>query len=841
MLVSAVLSQTVYAWETVEYSDVTLGTDVLFHVTNSAFKSSSERAEEINERIKRVFSDPSVDASTFQIHAGLDGNPTLMLDSRLLCTVHPLDAQSYGTTQQMLAQRWLERLQQEFQQYRREQSKALAETRPGKKNTSLGQHAVLLLFLEIGVLLFASLLFGELFVRLGQPAIIGQIMAGIVLGQTVFGNLFPSASELIFPQDGSQTRHIEVVSWIGVSFLLMLTGMESDFTMLKRLGKPALYLTVIGLLGPLLAGGVTSLALPRQLLGDEHLKLALAVLLGAVFSASSVAVVAKILMDMKLLKRDIGQLALGVSLSHDLLCCLLLSAVAILSGKGSNGGNLILITLAGTAGFLLVMYFGRPLFFAILRWVNDKISTSEGLITAMAVLLLFCAATTEALGLHVVLGAFAAGVILSQAPVVNRKVVRPLEIVTLGFFAPIFFASAGLNVNLVCLLKPELAAVTLALLLVAILSKLGACYLAGRLAGLGTWESVSIGLGANARGSMGLILAMLGYTLNIISLDMLAVVIFIAVASTALTPPLMKWALAKIQVTDEERQRAEKEERRAQTILSSIRRVLWPTSGKGRSRFIGKLLDSIGERQVVETTALWVKQPGSTNGTPFSSIAQAINKQRVMLSRRTVKSQDPIKSIVSESNRGYDLLVMATDKPDANDTHVFGDIVDTVILNTSTRVLVVYEPEQTGEQQIRKVLVPVSSSDISVIAGEFGITLARSLGAHVTWLIISAEESKSLYSDKTRSGEKLEVRSSDEISNRLSELSKALDVGFEPVLVHTSAHPAEAIVFEAQRRNIDLIVLGAERKLSKGLFLGHTVNFVLRHAPCTVAVLKLRG
>ena len=487
------------AWSTVEYCDVYLGSEKVFTVTNTAVLTATDRAQNITEHIQTILSNPNMNPEHLRLRTGIDGVPVIMLDNFAVCGVTTEDCTASGKSATSLAQQWLQTLKAKLLAAKQREPAAKA----GHENKTLGEHAILLLFLEIGILLLASLCFGELMVRLGQPAIIGQILAGLVLGQTFFGNLFPDLSVQLFPEDSSQSKLIAAVSWIGVSFLLMLTGMETDTSMLKRLGKPALYIASIGMVVPLLAGALVSLILPARLGGDQ--KAAFAIFVGAVFSASSVPVVAKILMDMKLLKRDVGQLVLSASLSHDLLCCLLLAVIAVLSGSGSSAGSPLFTAIFGTLAFVLVIYFGRPLFFYLLRWVNDKVSTSDGLVTAIIVMLLLSAATTQALGIHIVLGAFAIGVVLSQAPVINNKVVRPLEIVTMAFFAPIFFASSGLNVNLGTLLEPELAGITLFLCAAAMVSKMGGCYIAGKLAGLRPWESFAVGVGANARGSMGLI------------------------------------------------------------------------------------------------------------------------------------------------------------------------------------------------------------------------------------------------------------------------------------------------------------------------------------------------
>lgn len=824
-----------------EFCDIYVGKEKIFSVTNTKLISALERGERINERLADIVQDKHADLNQLNIKTGIDGIPVIRLDESIICSIRPLDCEINQKSAQVLANEWMEKIRTHIKDAKEEAQKTGAPKQAEKKtNSNLSEHAVLLLFIEIAILLFTSIVCGEIMVRLGQPAIIGQIFAGLLLGQTFFGAFMPDLSNMLFPNDGSQSRLIEVVSWIGVSFLLMMTGMETDASMLKKLGKPLLYFGTIGLAGPLLLGALGSLMMPDILMGNIQNKLAFAVFVGTVFAASSVPVVAKILIDMKMLKLDTGQLVIATSLVHDLLCCLLLAVIVVLSGsQEGSGANPILIAIVGTACFLALMYFGRPVFFTILRWVNDHVSSKEALITAMVVLLLSCAAATQALGVHIVLGAFAAGVILSQAPVINHKVVKPLETVTMGFFAPVFFASSGLSVNLSSLLDPLLGTITILISLATILSKLATCYIAGKVAGIGTYESLSVGVGANAKGSLGLILAMLGYSLNIISLDMYAVVIFVSLFSTAVTAPLMKLCMNKVKITDEQKERIKQEERKSRTILSTIRRVLLPISDKRRNPFVSQLLNSIGQNQVIETTALWVKEPDTNSNQLFSFISSTLNKKLVSLLQKTSSSSNKLEAITEEANRGYDLIIMATDEPAADADYVFGELVDSVILNTTNHTLVIYDPDPTGNRVIKKVLVPVSGSELSLAAAEFAISLAKSLNASATCLSIAESEVDELYSEYTQSGVKIQTHVNKEIESSLKELSLALNVEFDPLMVQTKALPAQAVVMTADQHNIDLIVIGAEPKLGRNLFFGHTINFILRNAPCAVAVLKM--
>ena len=214
------------AWRAVEYCDVYIGSQKVFTVTNTPVMSAIDRAQSISSRIQTIVGTGDFNPTHLSVRKGLDNVPVIMLDNTPICGVTAEDSAVFGKSADAVAIEWAEALKA-----RLEEAKSTASpvaTPKAHESKTLNEHAVLLLFLEIGVLLLFSLIFGELMVRLGQPAIIGQILAGLVLGQTVFGNFFPDLSIQLFPQDSSQSKLIEAVSWIGVSFLLMLTGMETD-------------------------------------------------------------------------------------------------------------------------------------------------------------------------------------------------------------------------------------------------------------------------------------------------------------------------------------------------------------------------------------------------------------------------------------------------------------------------------------------------------------------------------------------------------------------------------------------------------------------------------------
>jgi hypothetical protein len=172
--------------------------------------SAFDRAENISSHIQALLANPKTDPEHLSIRQSIDGVPVIMLDNVAICGVTSEDSAAFGKSPQAVAADWMNSLKTKMLETKLKA--APSPTKSAKESKTLNEHAVLLLFLEIGVLLLASLCFGELMVRLGQPAIIGHILAGIVLGQTFFGNFFPDVSVQLFPQDSSQSKLIEAVS-----------------------------------------------------------------------------------------------------------------------------------------------------------------------------------------------------------------------------------------------------------------------------------------------------------------------------------------------------------------------------------------------------------------------------------------------------------------------------------------------------------------------------------------------------------------------------------------------------------------------------------------------------
>lgn len=795
--------------------------------------SAEERARLVNSRIERILRDPQLDPAAITLRALPDGTPLITLGDLPIVEVTVADAEAAGRSPEALAAEWSTALRSSLTQLQ----PLFLQPQQTVSVKTLKEHRVLLLILQIALLLLAARLFGELALRLGQPPVIGQLLAGIILGHSVLGALWPEAKALVFPVEATQSYLLEVVSWIGVLFLLLLTGLETDMVLIRQQGKPVLLVAVTGILFPFALGAGVGYLLPVALLTTPESRLVLALFLGTVLSVSSVPVIAKILLDMRLLRRNVGQLILASALVHDTVGWLILGVVASLASSGSIEISVVGKTVVGTAVFLgLAATVGRPAVRRLLRWVNDHIQVEQALLTTVVVLMLLAAAITQAIGVHAVLGAFVMGILLRESPLVTERVLHPLEAVTTAIFAPIFFAAAGLHVNLVLLANPGLLLMAALLTGAACAGKIAGCYLGARWAGVAHWPALSVGIGTNARGAMGLIVGVLGFSLGILTVNMFSMIVLMAVVTTAMTPPLLRSTLRHVQPAREEEERLQKEALRARSFIGRLQRVLLPTRGGADAAFAGTLLGAVARHQPLEITALYA--PSSAKD-EHAAPALAAARERIAAAGATFHGIQappgpPDAAILAEAARGYDLLALGCGPTRPDDTALFGEFVDRVARVAPVPLLVV-RAVHGAEKAIRLVLLPTATSAHSVHAAEFAIAIARTTGARILALHVYEQVAQGPFwlADHERRAEEAGV----DLLEQVRSLGEAYGVTVETRLLR-SDHAGDEIVRAAREQGADLIVMGGSARPTRNLFLGATVSAVLTGADCAVAVLR---
>lgn len=418
----------------------------------------------------------------------------------------------------------------------------------------MGGHQVLVFTTLLGLLLGSALLLGRLARRLGLPSVIGELCAGVLIGPSVLGAVAPGVFGWLRLDQVGQLHLVDAVGHIGVLLLVGITGIGIDLKLMHRNARTTAWVSTTALVLPLVTGVALGLVLPADLLGQSGERIPFAGFVGVALCVSAVPVLAKTLLDMRLLHRDFGQLTMNSATVIDLVGWLLLSVVAAMATVGVRAAN-VLLPLAFIALVVVVcLTVARPVVGQALRLAGR--SGDPGVLTATVVLLVFAfAAGTQALHLEAVLGAMLGGMVIGSSKWLDRDRLTPLRTFVMAVPAPLFFATAGLRMDLTALARPEILAATGLVLAVAVVGKFAGAYLGARTARLGRWEALALGAGLNARGAIEVIIAMVGLQLGILSTAMYTIIVLVAITTSLTAPPMLRLAARNIEETNEERAR----------------------------------------------------------------------------------------------------------------------------------------------------------------------------------------------------------------------------------------------------------------------------------------------
>ncbi|MFN2609066.1 MAG: cation:proton antiporter, partial [Acidimicrobiales bacterium] len=683
--------------------------------------------------------------------------------------------------------------------------------------------------------------------RVGLPSVVGELLAGFVLGPSLLGNVAPGVFTSIFPQRPEQVHLLEVVSWLGVIMLLILTGLETDVGLIARKGKGAAAISLGGIAVPFVTGAALGLVLPTDFVADPHKRLVFALFIGTAMSISAIPVIAKVLMEMKIIRRDIGQITLAAGMIDDTVGWILLSVVAGLASSGTisplTAGRSILYVLL----VLGVAYtVGRRLVSLLIRTLDNQIGGDMVKITALMALALGFGAITQFLRLEAVLGAFIAGILVGQVKRFDERLRHTFEQVALGVFAPVFFAASGLRVDLGRLADPKVLGVGLLVLAIAIVGKFVGAYAGARATRLGHWEALSLGAGMNARGAMEIIVATIGLSRGILTPEMYSIILMVAIVTSLMAPPILRWTLAHVEPSVEEKARLEAEDRRREGFVSNLKRVLLPVRREGDADVAAKLVRLLVADEEVEVTSLYLHRQGDDAGPERAkeAIDTQLDKPRT---RVAVEEERPSETILAEARRGYDLIVLA-----ANERHtdggpsMFDRSVDEVIQGSPCPLLVVSSPEGDDRESRlahlpgEHILVPISGADTDRYAAEVAFAMASAAGnGTVVDLVhvVSGPQHTVRMGSYTAILHAVEI--GEDVVANIAELGRASGATVETdVLV--ADQPEHAIVERAERR-ADLVVMASSRKpVTQRAFFGHRIDFVVGHSPCPVVVVSAR-
>jgi len=704
-------------------------------------------------------------------------------------------------------------------------------------STGLGSDQLLVFWASLVALLAVAQGLGALARRLGQPSVVGELAAGIVLGPSVLGAAAPGVHDWMFPEDALQHGLLLAVSWIGVVLLLVGTGFETDLKLLRRLGRASAGVTTGSLVVPLAGGALLGWLLPQVFVGDASSRSSFVLFIAVALAISALPVIAKVLYDLQLLRRDLGQITIAAGMTNDLVGWVLLGVVA---GLASADGNL-LATLARSIGGLVVFValaftVGRRAVDRVLRRVRERSTRTSSLVGVIVIIALGAGVVTQWLGVEAVLGAFIAGIVIGQSRYADSHAQGVLEDVTQGVFAPIFFAMAGLSVDLSLLFTPAAALWTIVIIGMAALTKFVGAYVGGRVGGLSANHSAALGAALNARGALEIVVATIGLNLGVLTDTSYAAIVVMALVTSLAAGPALKALLRSERINDTESARLAREALLADSVLAASSALL-PTRGGTNSIPAARILDAILQPGSY-VTMLTVH--GSADDTAGRQGAAAVGALTSLIRRQTVNwldrvDDDAAAAIEAEARLGYGLMALGM-------THGVGGsgmspTLERIIARSRVPVLLISRSPVTVsmEPPIRHIAVPSTGTRSGRAAQDVAFALAEQVQAQAHAIHVVATPAPPGLDPAGLAS----LTSGDEMLARSADIAAGFGQTATLHRVHGTMLGQE-LLRHAQRVEADTIVAGVDLHTSGDrAFIGYDAEYLLGHASQTVALVLL--
>lgn len=399
------------------------------------------------------------------------------------------------------------------------------------------EHPLSRLFLQLLVIIVAARIAGSAFAALGQPAVVGEMAAGILVGPSLFGLVAPDAFAFVFPPASLET--LKLLSQIGVCLFMFVVGMELDVQHVRTRAHTAVLVSHVSIVFPYLLGVALAFFLYTDLAAPGASFTSFALFMGIALSITAFPVLARILQERGLTRTVLGSAAITCAAVDDVTAWSILAFVVAISRATSVGGAAFGLLLA--VAFLGVMLLGVRR--ALPRWLGvERLAADEPSAATLAVVvcvLLAAALGTEVIGIHALFGAFLAGVVMPETDGFRQKLALRIRDFSAVLLLPLFFAFTGLRTQIGLLDDLQGWLVCAAIVAVATVGKLGGSAVAARLTGMGWSDALQLGALMNTRGLMELIALNIGYDLGILSPRIFTMLVVMALATTLLTGPLL--------------------------------------------------------------------------------------------------------------------------------------------------------------------------------------------------------------------------------------------------------------------------------------------------------------
>ncbi len=396
-----------------------------------------------------------------------------------------------------------------------------------------------ILVLQVTVILAACRVTGGIFKKFGQPRVVGEMFAGILLGPSFLGWIAPHAEAYLFPSNS--LGFLNALAQIGVIVFMFLVGLNINPKELQKESHAAVLASHVSITAPFVLAALLALYLYPRLSDDSVAFSSFALFMGAAMSITAFPVLARILAERRMLHSRLGTVAIACAAVDDVTGWCILAYIVVLIRAEHSAGS-IWITLGGITLFALVMIYGVQ---RLLQNFEDAYRQyghlSENRMAFMMFLVLASALCTERLGIHLLFGAFFMGAIMPKDPKFIRYVLDRFETITVTLLLPLFFAFTGLRTNVALVKGPQMWFYCFLIILVATAGKLGGSTIAARVTGMSWRESAGLGTLMNARGLMELVILDVGLDIGVISPALFSMMIVMALATTFTTTPVLNW------------------------------------------------------------------------------------------------------------------------------------------------------------------------------------------------------------------------------------------------------------------------------------------------------------
>jgi Kef-type K+ transport system membrane component KefB len=403
-----------------------------------------------------------------------------------------------------------------------------------------------LLIAQIGVILITARLIGWMFRKLHQPRVIGEMVAGILLGPSLLGWVAPGISANLFPPDS--LGHLNSLSQIGLLLFMFLIGSELDLEQLRKLGRAAVFISQVSIIAPFLLGFLLAIYLYPRVSSPNVNFTGFALFMSIAMSITAFPVLARILTERNLLRTRVGALAITCAAVNDVMAwCILASIVVIV--RASNLPLPLWVTVIGLGGYVAAMLFVvKPALRKFLTRQDPQSGLTHDSLALILLLTLASGWVTELLGVHALFGAFLAGVVMPREHEFSHELWHRFEAMTVVFLLPIYFAFTGLRSSFLLIVGSGMWFYCAIIIVLAVVGKFGGSMVAARFTGMSWREASAIGVLMNTRGLVELIILNIGLDLGVLSPALFSVMVLMALVTTFMTTPLLNWIYPKSQI-----------------------------------------------------------------------------------------------------------------------------------------------------------------------------------------------------------------------------------------------------------------------------------------------------